>query len=556
MKKILFFISLMLMNIAFADEVKIDINPAKPVKGEVFQAIFHVFTNSDEEPIINFSPFRVEVVGKNNYGIKTSTVWINGKFSSTREMTIVYDLAANTDGIAGLRDITIQLGPTVIRHPSVSFNILREPQVAADVFVMAEVPKKEIFLGEGIVVRYYLYSKVPVSNLDIKKYPKLNNFLKRFLQEPERSERVSVDGQIYIRTQLYGAKLFPEKVGALNIDPLHLTAAVLVNRGSDPFGSFGLNRETRQKTISSETVKVDVRPLPEDGKTPNFTGLIGKHEFELQLNSSRLIVNEPLELKLTITGGGALENMEAPSLLQHPDLEEFESNGDLKIQNADQATKVFDYTFLPKQNLSIPASTVTLTYFNPDTMKYVPVQLSLAEIKVAGGGQGEKKASKKEEIEQKIQSSPEIMKNAEALASPILQKMPTWKALFNYLNIILCLAALLIGTSFFVKIKTWPSLSKATIPGEFRKGHFNFGVFSRWMGPLISRTGKTPLSIIKESELSLATKTYFIDLLTSNDYKDYSHMKGQFKFVYKSESFKELDKYIQSATNEDTSRPS
>jgi hypothetical protein len=554
MKKILFFISLLLINIAFADEVKIDINPAKPVKGEVFQAIFHVFTNSDDEPVINFSPFRVEVVGKNNYGIKTSTVWINGKFSSTREVTIVYDLAANYDGIAGLRDINIQLGATTIRHPSVSFNILKEPQVAADVFVMADVPKKEIFLGEGIVVRYYLYSKVPVSNLDIKKYPKLNNFLKRFLQEPERSERVSVDGQIYIRTQLYGAKLFPEKVGELKIDPLQLTAAVMVNRGSDPFGSFGFNRETRQKTISSDIVKVDVRPLPEEGKTPNFTGLVGKHDFELQLNSTRLIVNEPLELKLTVTGGGALENMEAPSLLKHPDLEEFESNGDLKIQNADQATKVFDYTFLPKQNLSIPSSTVTLTYFNPDTMKYVPVQLALSEIKVAGGGQGEKKPTKNEQTEIKSDKSPDIIKNADALASPILEKMPTWKAFFNYLNLALFIAAILIGASFFIKKQTWPTFSKSTIPGDFKKGNFSFGVFSRWMSPLISKTGKSPLSVIRESELSPPTKTYFIDLLTSNDYKDYSHMKGQFKFVYKSESFKELDKYIQSASHEDTSQ--
>ena len=78
---ILFFISFY----SYADEVTIDLNPKKPVVGEPFQAFFRIKTDLTEEPLINFSPFRLEVIGKNNYGVKTSSQWINGKFSSTRE---------------------------------------------------------------------------------------------------------------------------------------------------------------------------------------------------------------------------------------------------------------------------------------------------------------------------------------------------------------------------------------------------------------------------------------------------------------------------------------
>lgn len=554
MKRLIFIMTFVLMNFAFADEVKIELNPTKPVAGEVFQAIFRIFSDSSEEPVINFSPLRVEVVGKNNYGIKTSTTWINGKISTTREITIVYDLAANQDGIGGLRDITVQIGQKTIRHPSITFNVLKEPEVAPDVFVMADVPKRSVFLGEGIVVRYYLYSKVPVSNLDIKKYPKLNNFLKRFLQEAERSERVSVDGQHFLRTQIYGAKLFAEKVGELKIDPLHLTATVMTSRGNDPFGNFGFGRESKTKTISSETVKVDVRPLPEDGKTGVFTGLVGKHDFDFQVNSSRLIVNEPLEVKLTVTGGGALENMDAPKILQHPDLEEFESNGDLKIQDAHQATKVFEYTFLPKANLSIPASTLTLTYFDPDLVKYVPVNLSLPEFVVAGGGAANKKESKKEVPEEKTDSLKSLAQKVPTLAGPAWDDAPSWKSFLNYINFILAGAAVVIALGVMVKQDKLPKFSKSTIPTEFKRGQFDLGEFTRWLSPVIAQTGKSPLNLIKESELNQSTKTYFIDLLNANDYKDYSHNKGQLKFVYKADLFKELDQYIQSAKNEDTSK--
>jgi hypothetical protein len=552
MKVLIFIILILGIQFAHSDDVKIEINPTKPVAGEMFQAIFRVYTDADEEPVINFSSYQIEVVGKNNYGVKTSTVYMNGKFSTSRELTIIYDLSGSRPGVAGLRDITVQVGSKTLRHPSLNFTILKEPEVAADVFVMADVPKKTIFLGEGIVVRYYLYSKVPVSNLDIKKYPKLNNFLKRFLQEPDRSERVTVDGQLYIRTQIYGAKLFAEKIGELKIDPLHLSATVMTSRSGDPFGSFGLGREARVKSVSSDSIKVEVRPLPEEGKTADFTGLVGKHDFELNINSSRLIVNEPLEVKLTVTGGGALENMEAPTILKQEYLEEFESNGDLKIMSADQAIKVFDYTFLPKDNFTIPASSLTLTYFDPDTMKYVPVQLAINEIVVAGAGQKEIKEPLETEIDKETNIT--IPQIPSSLSGPLLEGAQSWKSYLGFFNLSLSALALIIALGIIINKEKLPSFSSQTIPTGFKKGHFKLSEFSRWMTPLISKTGKPPLSVIKDSDMSQATKMYFIELLNSNDYKDYSHTKGQFKFVYRSDSIKELDKYIQSVKNEDTTQ--
>lgn len=544
----------MLITNCFADEVKIELNPPKPVAGEMFQAVFRIFSDTDSEPVINFSPYRVEVVGKNNYGVKTSTVWINGKFTSSREITIVYELAASAPGNAGLRDITVQAGTKTLRHPSLNFEVLKEPEVAADIFVMADVPKRSIYLGEGIVVRYYLYSKVPVSNLDIKKYPKLNNFLKRFLQEPDRSERVSVDGQLYLRNQIYGAKVFAEKTGELRIDPLSLSATVIAN-SSDPFGNFGMNRESRVKTLSSESLKIEVKPLPEEGKTTEFTGLVGKHDFDLQVNSSRLIVNEPLEVKLTVAGGGALENMDAPDILKHPDLEEFESNGDLKIMDADQATKVFDYTFLPKAEFTLPATNLTLTYFDPETGKYVSVQLPLAEIMVAGGKADPKKEFKKEEAETEDNKTMALPKLPTTLAAPLLQEARSWKSWLNYLNFGLSSLAVVIALGLIIKKEQLPTFTKHSIPSDFKRGKFNLSEFVRWMTPLIAKTGKSPVAVIKDSELSPEAKTYFIDLLDSNDYKDYSHVKGELKYVYRSDAFKELDKYIRSVKNENTPQP-
>lgn len=549
-------IFLFITSIALANEVKVEINPTKPVAGEVFQAYFRIFTDADEEPAINFSPSNVEVVSKSNQGVSTRTIYANGKLTVTREMTMVYDLVSAKPGPASLRDITVQLGSKTIRHPTVSMSVLKEAQVLGDVFVMADVPKKTVFLGEGIVARYYLYRKVDVNSIDIKKYPKLNGFLKRFLQEPERPERVSVDGQLYVRTQIYAAKLFAEKTGELKIDPLSLTASYSSSSINDPFGAFGMNRDFKTRSMSSETIKIEVRPLPEP-IPPHFTGLVGPHEFQVQFGQSKLIVNEPLEVKLTISGVGALENLEAPDLIKHPGLEEFESNGDLKIADSDNATKTFDYTFLAKENLKLPAKEIQLSYFDPNTQRYVPTQINIPEIVVAGGQAGG--APKKEDApkeETKPTSAPKIAETMKDLAAPITVDEWQWKSWLPVLNLSFAGLALLISVFWIVREKKLTSFSfQKDVPSVFKKGDFSLREFVLWMDPLIKTTGKSPLMIIKDSPLPEESKRYFIDLLAANDYKDYASKKSQMEYKYQSGHFKELGRYIESVRNEDSSQP-
>lgn len=548
--RIILFLFFILSSLAYADDVKIELNPGKPVAGEVFQAYFRIFSESEEAPAVNFSPSNLEVVGKSNQGVSTRTVYANGKLTVTREITVVYDLVSSRPGTAWLRDITVQTGNNILRHPSMSITILKEPEVAADVFVMADVPKKTLYVGEGVTVRYYLYSKVPVQNLDVKKYPKLNNFLKRFIQEPERTERVSVDGQIYLRSQIYAAKLFPEKAGTLKIDNLGLSATYPVTRSGDPFGAFGFSRELKTRTLNSETVNIEVRPLPEP-VPPSFTGLVGKHEFELEMGQSRLIVNEPLEVKLSVTGPGALENFEAPDLIKHPGLEEFESNGDLKIADANSATKIFDYTFLPKENLTIPSSQIAFSYLDPESGKYIPKSLSISEIVVAGGSTSPRPEKKRSAPEEKSISPAQVKEKLRVLSDPVMGEVPSMKRVLPYINGILALLSLVIALTFIIRLKGVPHFSgKTQVPESFRKGEFQFGEFARWMSPLIKKSGKTPAVLIRESDLDEDAKKYFLSILNESEKGQYSSSKSSSSYKYDPKHFKKLSRYIASATNE------
>jgi hypothetical protein len=557
MKMIWIFLFFALAHVAYAGDLKIEINPPRPVVGEVFQVVFRIFTESNEEPEITFNPGGVEVVGKSNQGISTRTIYANGRLTVSREVTVAYDLVAAKSGNAFLRDIKINLGGKLLTYPVVMISVLKEAEEVPDIFVMADVPKKELYVGEGVIVRYYLYSKVPVSTVDIKKYPKLNNFLKRFLQEPDRSERVSVDGDVYLRTQIYAAKLFPEKPGELKVDSLSLSATYPSTRPGDPFGAFGLNRNFRTKNLSSETIKIQALPLPSP-RPENFSGLVGKHDFQVQFGQTKLIVNEPLEIKLTVSGGGALENLEPPTLLKSSSFEEFETNGDLKISSADDATKTFDFTFLAKENASLPSSKVELTYFEPQIKTYVPVELTIPAIEIAGGNFNTPSSTKKEIPQEntppeKKENPLQIVTKVQELAGPSLSKISNVRRWIPFLNLILALLTFVFAATFLIKRQGFMLVqSKHHIPASFKKGSFSLPEFLKWISPLIQKSGKSPVFILRDSSLDDQTKNYFIEILNSNDEKSFSHRQGEFKFTYHSGHFKKLGQYIESVKDETT----
>lgn len=554
MKTTLSFILFLIVNLAWANEVKIEITPNKPVVGEVFQAKFRIFTDMDEEPVINFSPSNVEVVGKSNQGVATRTIYANGKLTVTREMVYVYDMVSSKTGRATLRDVHVNLGNKVIRHPLVSLDIVKEAETPSEVMIIADVPKTELYLGEGIVVRYYLYSRVPVTNLDIKTYPSLNKFLKRYLQEPERSERVSVDGIIYTRNLIYATKLFPEKTGELKIDAMQVATTYQEGGSNDPFSGFGNfnSRRLKSRTINSNVVPIIVKPLP-DPVPKHFSGLIGKHDFTLRFDQSRLIVNQPLDVKLTVSGVGALENFEAPSLISNPGLEEFETNGELKISDAESATKSFEYTFLAKSNLTLPARDYKISYFDPDSQKYVVTDLKIPEIVVAGGG-AERPPEVKDDKVKKESPKSETPETPQEFQPVLISNADNFKRFLPRINLVLAGLAFIISFGWLVRGRKFSFSSSKGIPGKFKKGKFDLSEFLRWISPLITSSGQSPRTILQNSSLSADAKKYFIELLTAEDNRNYSSRKSGAEYKYKANHFKELNNYIESITDESTSK--
>lgn len=379
-----FFSALVYSSVMFAEEkIRVDINSDKVLLEEQVIATIRVETDSDQEPKINVDSVNAEIVSSNYQGVSASSVYANGELTTKKEFIYSVLLQPKSLGRAALTNITADIGGRVLKHESVWFSCVKMREEAPPVFILAVPSKTQVYQNEGILLRYYLMTQVDIASFDIKEFPKLNNFIKRYLQESASRERVAYEGKQFIRQQLYSLVLFPEKSKTLLIDSMRIQVSYDQDGNRDPFG-FGGGRLV-SKVISSKPIDIEVLNVPADKTPTGYTGLVGKHKFSLSVNKTKVLTNEPVEIKLKIIGTGNLEGADAPTIINDPAFETFDTNSALEIIDAANASKTFEYTYLPRRATKIPAQKIPLSFFNPESQQYETVEVDFPGIEVVGG---------------------------------------------------------------------------------------------------------------------------------------------------------------------------
>ena len=532
----------MMSSVFGQDDVVVETSPRDPVKGEVFQIIFKCQTKGSSEPSITFKPDGFDVLGKHVQGLSTKTIYQNGTLTTQRELLIVYEARADRVGRISLRDVVVKIDGKTIREPTVGIDVLEARKEPAVVFLEADVPKKEVYEGEGVTVRYFIYTKVTLQSFDIKKYPKLDGFMKRYLNESENPQRVSVNGELFRRSQIYTARLYPEKSGTLIVDPMDISTTYT----SDPFGNLGFAfgsgmRDLKTRTISSAPVKVVVKPLPLVGRPASFRGLVGKHKVELKVGRSNLLVNEPLEAKLTVSGTGNLENMEAPPLWDVPQLEKFDAKSDLGLVGGENAIKTFEYTYLGKAPGEVKSVPFELSYFDPETNRYETFKQEIPSLKVAGIANPTIATTKDQKNEK--QEVADIKKNTDPPVE--LQSVAWWSQMsfwWSLLAVVIVLVVSWKGKELVPNLKSnesWVQEIKVMQNQQVSNSSL-LKVFYH----LAQGESDNLEKIIQASHLSTQAKAYYLDLVQKLMRQEYGKQSGVQELKLEGKYARELKKEI------------
>ena len=165
--------------------------------------------------------------------------------------------------------------------------------------------------------------------------------------------------------------LFPTREGTIEIEPATIQCDVVVRSGrqrgffDDSF--FGFSR-TKPKTFRSSPIAVDVKPLPTEGMTPLFSGLVGEFNLTTSVSKKTLEVGDTTTLTITITGKGNIKDAQEP---EFPPLDYFKVYDDKPFFTTKTSQNTFGGTFTIKKALvplkdgSLKVPSLSFTYFNP-----------------------------------------------------------------------------------------------------------------------------------------------------------------------------------------------
>lgn len=261
-----------------------------------------------------------------------------------------------------------------------------DPKEAAEIFVTAELSKKEAFVGEQVMLTYKLYTQAPLLGLQMDREPSYTGFWAEKIpseREPE-GRPAEIDGKPFHVAEIRKVVLFPTRPGKLAIEPATFSMAVRLS--GDPFDSFFL-RASEDIRRSTKALTLDVKPLPSAGRPRDFSGAVGVFTLSAQLNKEQTNAGEPVTLSVVLEGKGNLRTLEPPEIPALPGFRVY----DPKTEESLQATaagfageKRWEYVLVPDAAGRHRLGPLDFTYFDPGEQRYVAVDAGPLTLEVLG----------------------------------------------------------------------------------------------------------------------------------------------------------------------------
>ncbi|MDX1767410.1 BatD family protein [Arenibacter troitsensis] len=374
------------------EPVTFEMNLSKEVLGinERLRVDFTMNRDGDNFVPPDFEGFRV-LMGPSQ---SISSSWVNGVRSFSK--TYTYTLAPTARGKFTIKQATIVIkGETYKSLP-------KEVEVTAAVerpdgektvddvadeslHLVAEISKTSPYLNEAVTVVYKLYASpsIDVTNFRALDNPKYNNFWSQDIPVTKYDvQNTTYDGKAYRSVILKRVVLYPQKTGELEIEPLSLDVSLQVPTNKRDFFGGRIFAQTN-KTVSAGNRKINVKPLPTEGKPADFSGAVGEFQFSVTSSKTHLNASESLQAKVAINGKGNLKLFEIPSLNLPSSLEVYdpEFNESVRTTLSGMEGNVSNsYTVVPTFKGKYPIPSITFSFFNPKTEKYQT--LSSGEIMI------------------------------------------------------------------------------------------------------------------------------------------------------------------------------
>ena len=395
--------------------------PSQVIVGRPFQFTYTVNQRAKDLRAPEFTDF--DYIAGPYTSQSSSTSFVNGRRTSSFQMTFTYTLMAQKEGTFSIPPATINVGGEHYTSNGVKITVLPEDQPSnsgapasnaqrggssgsdqtsnsgavqqqggqsaqrsvsasglesGNIFVRTLVSKTKVYEQEAILLSYKVY----VAGVDLKQFtnnttlPDFTSFLQQKIDLNDvQLELENYNGRNYQTATIYSTLLYPQKSGDIQIDPASFEAVLLVPnqaRSRSIFDDFFNSYTTATRTLRAPGATIHVTPLPA-GKPATYAGGVGKFTMDAKLSSTDVKANEAITLTLTIRGAGNMKLLKTPAVDWPEGFEQY----DPKVTNnfktsigGMSGTRTIEYLAIPRAAGDYTLPAVRFGYFDTEKGQY------------------------------------------------------------------------------------------------------------------------------------------------------------------------------------------
>ena len=242
-----------------------------------------------------------------------------------------------------------------------------------------KTPVKKVYVGEVFPISMELLAQgLRQNHLPVPQLITEGIRFTRIRPQYRQSSQRAIGGILYQNVFLFDTGAVAMKPGKINV--LFELEVTVMDYRQDVFG------RQRKLHLTSDPIPLEIVPLPKEGQPENFAGTVGNFQMTASAKPNRVQVGEPIELSVTLSGQGALDNTPIP---EADSWEGFKTHpATSEVQHTDtrhlKSHKKFQRMIIPAQSTLSHLPALKFSYFNPRTEKYVTLETPPTPIEVTG----------------------------------------------------------------------------------------------------------------------------------------------------------------------------
>ncbi len=313
---------------------------------------------------------------------------VNGRVvTSETNYTYTFEVRPTREGRLTLPAFTLKDGGQVYTTQPIPIKVGGSDGAGGkgDVYCKVITPRDYAYLGEPLQLRLEIfvkqYKQDGLTPLDMNVMYRLCQmnacqfgvFADAVTNTPSvRTAKIRGDRGILEDYFIYfwDATIYPKNVGPFDYGAI-VIAWQYPTWLTRSFMGLEHGRNPRNLRVSPELPSLEIKPIPLDGRPPDYNGAVGKYEFSITASPLEVPVGDPITLTLVIRGDGPMDRLSPPKLDKVDVLtKDFEISGESLAGDITIERKIFSQTVraLREDVKQLPA--LPFSFFNPETERY------------------------------------------------------------------------------------------------------------------------------------------------------------------------------------------